>query len=214
MAIRLTESDLNKMNRRNKASMIIKENCNKVIRENKSVSYEQIFESITITSNDLHLRGVNSNKINEGMFDALADFFSTTPAAFGDTIKEKVFSWLLPKIGVEGEMLEFLKISLGNLELKDYALFLSPIDNCEKISDKITDGIAEYTLALIGKKFANFGGGIFSDTIRNSLADVLDKSFTQDLQDKFGPIVCNKIRSAFGSDAKEEIGKEILGAAM
>jgi hypothetical protein len=213
MAIRLTESDLNKMNRRNKASMIIKENCNKVIRENKSVSYEQIFESITITSNDLHLRGVNSNKINEGIFDSLGDLFSATPGGFVDTLKEKIFNWILPKIGVEGEMLTFLKIALANLELKDYALFLSPIDNCEKISDKLSDGIGEYVLATILDKI-NIGGGIFSDTLRNSLQTVLDDAFTQDLQDKFGPIVCNKIRSAFGSDAKEEIGKEILGAAM
>ena len=213
MAIRLTESDLNKMNRRNKASMIIKENCNKVIRENKSVSYEQIFETITRTSNDLHLRGVNSKRINEGIFDALGDLFSATPGGFVDTLKEKVFNWILPKIGVEGEMLEFLKIALGNLELKDYALFLSPIDNCERISDKLTDGIREYLLASIMKK-VDIGGGIFSDTLRNSLDTVLDKEFTQDLQDRFGPIVCNKIRSAFGSDAKEEIGKEILGAAM
>ena len=213
MVIRLTESDLNKMNRRNKASMIIKENCNKVIRENKSVSYEQIFETITRTSNDLHLKGVNSKRINEGIFDALGDLFSATPGGFVDTLKEKVFSWILPKIGVEGEMLEFLKIALGNLELKDYTLFLSPIDNCERISDKLTDGIREYLLASIMKK-VDIGGGIFSDTLRNSLDTVLDKEFTQDLQDRFAPIVCNKIRSAFGSDAKEEIGKEILGAAM
>ena len=35
MAIRLTESDLRKMNRRNKASMIIKEDCNKLIEKIK-----------------------------------------------------------------------------------------------------------------------------------------------------------------------------------
>jgi len=213
MAIRLTESNLRKMNRRNKASMIIKEDCNKVIRKNKSITYNQLFDTICETSDKLHSKGVNPKQINEGIFDALGDFFSAAPGGFIQTLKEKVFTWILPKIGIKGEMLEFMKIALGNLSVKDYVLFISPLKNCELIADKLTDGMVEYAVDKVGKK-TFLGDGVFSDTLRNALSDTIDKGLTQELQDKFGKIICDKIRTSFGSDAEEEVGEEVLGSAV
>ena len=213
MAIRLTESDLRKMNRRNKASMIIKEDCNKLIRKNKTITYDQLFNTISETSNKLHSKGVNPKYINEGIKDTLGSFFSSAPGGFIETLKEKVFSWILPTIGIKGEMLEFMKIALANADVKDYLLFFSPLKNCELISDKLTDGISEYVQSRLLKKM-NIGGGTIGDTVRNALATTIDKEFIQELQDKLNPIICNKIRSAFGSDAEKEVGEEILGAAM
>ena len=213
MAIRLTESDLRKMNRRNKASMIIKEDCNKLIRKNKTITYDQLFNTISETSNKLHLKGVKSKYINEGIMDTLGSFFSSTPGGFIETLKEKVFSWILPTIGIKGEMLEFMKIALANVDVKDYVLFLSPLKNCELIADKLTDGISEYVQSRLLKKM-DIGGGTIGDTVRNALATTLDKAFIQELQDKMNPIICNKIRSAFGSDAEEKVGGEVLGDAM
>ena len=213
MVIRLTESNLRNMNRRNKASMIIKEDCNKVIRKNKSITYDQLFDTISETSHKLHSKGVNPKQINEGIFDTLGDFFSATPGGFIQTLKEKVFNWILPQIGIKGEMLEFMKIALGNLSVKDYVLFISPLKNCELIADKLTDGMVEYAVDKVGKK-TFLGDGVFSDTLRNALSDTIDKGLTQELQDKFGKIICDKIRSAFGSDAEEEVGEEVLGSAV
>lgn len=213
MSIRLTETDLRKVNRRNKASMIIKEDCNRLIREKKTITYNQLFDTISETSNRLHLKGVKSKYINEGIMDALGTFFSSTPGGFIDTLKEKVFGWILPKLGVKGALLDYLKIALADIPIKDYYLFLSPLKNCERIADLLTDGISEYIQSLILKKF-NIGGGIISDTIRNSLADTLDKEFVQSLQDKMNPILCQKIRSAFGSNDEENVGEEILGDAL
>ena len=212
MAIRLTESDLRKINRKNKASMVIKEDCNRLIRKNKSITYNQLFDTISETSNKLHLKGVRPRHINEGIMDTLGSFFSSAPGGFLQTLKEKVFGWILPKIGIEGEMLEFMKISLANIDIKDYAVFLSPLKNCEKISDLMTDGIVEYVQAKLLKKL-DFGGGLFSDTVRNALSETIDKEFIQSLQDKLNPVICSKIRSAFGSNSEEEVGEEILGAA-
>jgi len=110
-------------------------------------------------------------------------------------------------------MLEFMKIALANVDVKDYVLFLSPLKNCELIADKLTDGISEYVQSRLLKKM-DIGGGTIGDTVRNALATTLDKAFIQELQDKMNPIICNKIRSAFGSDAEEEVGEELLGAAM
>jgi len=209
MSVRLTETNLRKMNRRNKASMIIKEDCNRLIRKNKSITYNQLFDTISETSNKLHLKGVRSNYINEGIMDTLGSFFSSTPGGFIDTLKEKVFGWILPKIGIEGEMLEFMKIGLANIDFKDYGLFLSPLKNCEKIADLMTDGIVEYVESVLLKKL-DFGGGVFSDTVRNALADTIDKEFIQSLQDRMNPVICKKIRAAFGSDDENSVGEEIL----
>jgi hypothetical protein len=144
--------------------------------------------------------------------DTLGSFFSSTPGGFIDTLKEKVFNWILPKIGIKGEMLEFMKIALANIEIKDYSLFLSPLKNCEKIADLMTDGIVEYVQAKLLKKL-DIGGGTIGDTVRNALADTIDKEFVQSLQDKMNPVICGKIRSAFGSDSEEEVGEEILDAS-
>ena len=213
MAIRLTESDLRKMNRRNKASMIIKEDCNRLIRKNKSITYNQLFDTISETSNKLHLKGVRPKYINEGIMDTLGSFFSSTPGGFIETLKEKVFGWILPKIGIEGELLEFMKIALANIPIKEYTLFLSPLKNCEKIADLMTDGIVEYVESKLLKKI-DFGGGVFSDTVRNALSDTIDKEFIQSLQDKLNPVICGKIRSAFGSNAEEEVGEVVVGTSM
>ncbi len=213
MTIRLTESDLKKMNYRNKASMIIKEDCNKLIRKNKTITYNQLFNTICETSDKLHSKGVNPKYINEGIMDTLGSFFSATPGGFIQTLKEKIFNFILPAMNIEGEMLEFLKIALANVPVSEYILFLSPLENCEKIANSLGDGISEYIQSKLLKK-VDIGGGTIGDTVRNALADTLDKQFVQTLQDQLNPVLCNKIRSAFGSDAKEEIGKEILGAAM
>ena len=211
MAIRLTETDLRKINRRNKASMVIKEDCNRLIRKNKSITYNQLFDTISETSNKLHLKGVRPKYINEGIMDTLGSFFSSAPGGFLQTLKEKVFGWILPKIGIEGEMLEFMKIGLANIRPKDYGLFLSPLKNCEKIADLMTDSIVEYVESVLLRKL-DFGGGIFSDTVRNALSHTIDKEFIQSLQDRMNPVLCKKIRAAFGSDDENSVGEEILGS--
>ena len=77
----------------------------------------------------------------------------------------------------------------------------------------MTDGIVEYVESKLLKKI-DFGGGVFSDTVRNALSDTIDKEFIQSLQDKLNPVICGKIRSAFGSNAEEEVGEEVLGTSM
>ncbi len=210
MTIKLTETDLRKMNRSNKASMIIKENCNKVIRENKTISYNQLFNTICETSNALHRKGVKSNQINEGIMDALGSIFGNSPGGFMQSFKERIISFILPKIGIDGELLSFLKVALGNLEFSDLKLFLSPLDNCEKIADVLTDSIIEYLGEYLLRKM-DVGGGWISDTFRNAAFEALNNDgFVQDLQDKFAPMFCEKIRSAFGSNAEEVVGQDIV----
>ena len=211
MAIRLTESNLQKMNRRNKASMIIKESCNKLIRENKTITYEQLFDTICDTSNKLHSKGVKSKYINEGVFDTIGDFFSSSPKGFMDSLKEKIFRWILPKIGIEGELLEYLTVAMGDLTLNDYKLFLSPLDNCERIADRLSDGLVEYAGTRLADKLDLDSSGIIGGTIRNAIADlVLEKGFVQDLQNKLTPVICKQIRSKLGGDAEKAVSDEIL----
>lgn len=214
--IRLTESNLSVKKYRTKESKIIKENFNKVIRKNKTITYNQLFESISRSANQLYLNGHSSKHINEGIFDTIGDLFGKAPGGFMQTLKEKAFRWLLPKLGFSGGFLDFMVITLSNMPISDYKIFLSPLDNCEKIADHLTDGVMEW-LATVGLKKMDIGGGFLSDTIRNTVGEMLtDEGFVQQMQDKFSPIICNKIRSAFGGGdtgkgAKEYV-KDIFGS--
>tara|TARA_R100000908_G_C3707179_1_gene115252 strand:- start:54 stop:752 length:699 start_codon:yes stop_codon:yes gene_type:complete len=215
MSIRLTESNLEKMNYNNKASMYIKKKCNNLIRENKTISYNQLFESISISSNELHLKGVNAKQIDEGIFDMFGDLFSKTPGGFIDTLKEKIFRWFLPKIGVEGEFLNFLVVALGDIELTEYRYFLSPLKNCEKIADLISDGSIEYLGELLMRKVQGGESGTIANTLRNAAFEAInEKGFVQSIQDKFAPVLCNSIRKAFGDDANKDVAAELTSGAL
>jgi hypothetical protein len=194
----ITESQIRNNRFKNKETKIIKESCDKFILENKRISYNQLFNIISLKSNQLYLKGSAPSKINEGIRYTIEEgFFDTAGSGIWQTIKEKVIRWLLEKIGITGKISEYLTISLGNVPLSDYKLFLSPIQNCEKIADHLTDGLVEW-LADEGMESFNLGDGWLSDTIRNSIGELfLDEGFIQDLQNRLIPTICNKIKQSF-----------------
>lgn len=194
----LNESKLKNNKFKNKETKIIKESCDKLFFEKKRVSYNELFDVISSKSNHLYLNGSTSPKINEGIRYTIEEgFFDSAGSGFWQTIKEKAIRWLLEKIGITGKLSEYLAISLGNMPLSDYKLFLSPVQNCEKIADHLTDGIIEW-LADEGMENFNLGDGWFSDTIRNVIGEMfLDRGFIQEIQNKLIPIFCNKIKQSF-----------------
>jgi hypothetical protein len=197
-SIILKESYFNKKRFKSKESKIIKESCDKFILKNKRVSYNQLFDIISEKSNQLYLNGSSRLKINEGIRYTLEEgIFGDFGTGIWQTIKEKAIRWLLGKLGVSGNLLDYLVISLGNMPVSDYKLFLSPAQNCEKIADHLTDGLLEW-LADEGMEKFNLGDGWFADTVRNTIGEMfLDEGFIQDIQNKLIPVICDKIRSAF-----------------
>lgn len=193
--IRLTESHLPKYQYITEESRILTETCNEFIRTAGKISINEVFDNISYVSNHLYKNGYSSRNIDrainqylsEGLFDG-----------FTQTLKEKLINWLLGFLPIPEGVKSFLKISLANVPLKDYGMFLSPLKNCEKIADVVIDSILEW-LATEGLQKWDIGGGTISDTLRNSIADFLtDEGFVQNLQNKLNPVICDKIRSAFG----------------
>lgn len=197
--IYLNESHLNNKRFRTREAKIIKESCDNLILENRRVSYNQLFDVISRKSTQLYLRGSSPRKINEAIEYTIEEgFFGDAGSGIWQTIKEKAIRWLLGKIGVSGNLLDYLVISLGNMPLSDYKLFLSPAQNCEKIADHLTDGLVEW-LADEGMQKINLGDGWMANTLRNVLGEMfLDEGFIQDIQNRLIPPICEKIRSAVG----------------
>jgi hypothetical protein len=199
--VKITESQYkklinNKTPKRN--SKFIKESFVSIKKGQKKIKTNDLFEGVTSVSNKLFLEGYSPRQINEGMFDFIGDLVGSAPTSVIQTLKEKAFRWLLEKLGMKGKMLDFLVISLGNMNISDYKLFLSPLQNCEKIADHLVDGFLEW-LAAEGLKKFDIGGGAFTDTLRNAFAEAInDKGFVQTIQDKMNPVICGKIRQVFG----------------
>lgn len=194
----LSESVLKNEKFKTKEVKLIKESCNNLILRNGRVTYNQLFDVISDKTNTLYLRGSSNMKINEGIKYTLEEgFFGDAGTGIWQTIKEKIINWFLDKIGVSGGFKNFLMISLANLSVSDYKLFLSPLQNCEKIADHLTDGLLEWLLDE-GIQNMDLGDGWLANTLRNTVGEMfLDKGFIQDLQDKLIPTICEKIRSSF-----------------
>jgi hypothetical protein len=198
--VKITESQYKKLLTKKspkKNAKFIKESFTGIKKEGKKIKSNELFEGVSSVSNKLFLSGYSPEQINEGIFDFIGDLVGSAPTSVIQTLKEKAFRWLLSKLGLTGKILDFLVISLGNMDISDYKLFLSPLQNCEKIADYLVDGFLEW-LAAEGMKKFDLGSGMFADTIRNAFAEAVnDKGFVQTVQDKMNPIICQKIRQVF-----------------
>lgn len=177
--------------------LMLKESINQKLLNNK-ISLDELFETISKSSNELYMSGFEPKNIQKGIsliFEQ--NIFSNATSGIWQTIKERLISWFLKKLGVKGKVLNFFKVSLANIPTSDYKIFLSPIQNCDKIVNYLTDGLAEFLAAESLSKI-NFGGGYVSDSLRNAVIDSLtEEGFLQDLQDRISPTICGYITHGF-----------------
>jgi hypothetical protein len=196
-SIILNESHFYNNRFKTKESRIIKESCDEFILENGRITHKQLFDVISVASTQLYLKGYSNSRINEGIRQTIEEgFFSDGASGLWQTIKEKAVKWLLGKLGIGGNLKDYLAVSLANIPLSDYKLFLSPVQNCEKIADHLADGLIEW-LAEEGMQKLDVGQGWVGQIIRNTIGEMfLDEGFIQDLQDKFIPVICGKLNQA------------------
>ena len=150
--------------------------------------------------------------INEGLDvrmdeGVLGDLFSGGLGGFKSTFKE----WLTKKIvngiasmfgsSVDPLLINAISIGLANLDwTKDWTKLVSPIKNCEYISDVLVDSVLEY---YVDKKVDQmFGDSVLGDSLRNAVMDALsDETHVQSIQNALSGMFCKVIRNLFGGES-------------
>lgn len=199
--IKIYKKDLIFEDFNNFESKIIKENFEKFIEKNKKINYHQLFDNISMNANDLYLAGFPKENIIEGVEILIEqNIFNNVGSGFWQTLKERIIKWILLKLGIKGRLLQFLMVSLANIPNTEYKIFLSPLSNCEKITNYLSQGIIEW-IAVEALQKMNFGGGVISDTIRNQISSyLLDDDFLKEFDEKMVPVICSKIRESLSSN--------------
>lgn len=194
-----------------KEKLMIRREFNMIFENHKKITRKKLFESIMKKSNSLSKRGFNQILIEQGISDYLStDYLSKMIGGGGsETIKEMVIKYFLEMIGAEGKLLNFLTVAGGNLEFSQIPKLLSPIKNCEVISDWLFDSSVEWLLKE-GLDLMDLGDGWISSLIRNSLTKPLKDV---EIKKNFTELFCNQIRSEVGnmnlSDIISKIKNEI-----
>lgn len=179
-----------------KERLLIKREFNMIFENHKKINYKTLFETITKKSNLLHKRGFNQILIEE----SITDLLSTLKGGGKDTITEMVLKYFLEKLGVEGRLLNFLMIAGGNLEFSQLSKFLSPLKNCEDISDWLFDSLIEW-FTKEGLDELDLGEGWISGILRNTLLKALnDIEFVNELKKKYIGLFCTEIKNVIGDE--------------
>ena len=160
----------------------------KVINESNS---RYIFN--TVASESIHLgeQGINPNIINEGIMSLIFGA-STTGAVEG--IRTWMVGWVLSLFGVKDSGLkDAIALSLGNVPFTQWPKLFS---SCEFLLDKTLKGVIEYYL----RKMTNTlpGGGMFSSWMGESMNELVDDAFIEDMKKKAIPILCDKLKDLKG----------------
>tara|TARA_R110000824_G_scaffold122766_1_gene280235 strand:- start:3038 stop:3817 length:780 start_codon:yes stop_codon:yes gene_type:complete len=160
----------------------------KVINESNS---RDIFN--TVASESIHLgeQGVNPKIINEGIMSLI---FGATSTGAVEGIRTWLIGWVLSLFGVkESGLRDAIAISLGNVPLTQWPKLFS---SCEFLLDKTLKGVVEYYL----RKFTGTlpGGGMFSSWMGESMNELVDDAFIEDMKKKAIPILCDKLKDLKG----------------
>lgn len=179
-----------------KERLLIKREFNMIFENHKRINHKILFESITKKSNLLYKRGFNQILIEQGITDIL----STLRGGGKETITEMVIKYFLEKLGVEGKLLNFLMIAGGNLEFSQISKFLSPLKNCEDISDWLFDSLIEW-FTKEGLDELDLGEGWISGILRNSLLNALkDTTIVNEFKKKYIELFCDEIKKVIGDE--------------
>ena len=135
----------------------------------------------------LHQQGIDSDVINEGMFDFIRGMFGNAGEGILSYFKEQFAEWLLGKFGLDKKtfMGNIIITGLGNLPITD----LSKLTNCEFLTDFIAKSVTEG----IARKFMvdKDSTGPFAEIIRNTMAETFTKTdFVHDIEQKVNSFIC------------------------
>lgn len=188
-----------------KERLLIRREFNMIFENHNKINNKILFKSIINKSNSLSNRGFNQILIEQGITDYLGKIIG----GGSQTITEMVLKYFFEMLGVEGRLFNFLMIAGGNLELSQIPKLLSPIKNCEDISDWLFDSTIEW-LTKEGLNEIDLGEGWISGILRNTLMDSFnDITFITELKKKYISLFCKKIRevASEGMDLNELLSK-------
>jgi len=149
--------------------------------------------------------------INEGYgYDMdegiVSDLFSSglggLKSSFKEWISKKIVGGIASMFGAQADpdLLNAISIGLANLNwTQDWPKLVSPVKNCEYISDVLVDSVLEY---YVDKKVDTmFGQSILGDSLRNAVMDALnDEQHVQSIQNALTGIICKALRAMFGGE--------------
>jgi len=166
----------------NESDDVICENFyNEILKlDRNGISPEDVslfFESKTqlLGENTAALGGLN---LNQGIFGTL-----------WETVREKLYRWLLSKFGVEGELQEALAATLGDVPFFD----IPKLMNCNFLAPIITKGLIEYAIRKAGRSFTGMSG-TFEQLFGNSLDNLLaNTEFYQEVLQNVTNTICGPL---------------------
>ena len=156
-------------------------------------------------------------RMDEGI---LGDLFSGGLGGFKSTFKEwlskKIVNGIASMFGASADplLINAISIGLANLDwTKDWTKLVSPIKNCEYISDVLVDSVLEY---YVDKKVDQmFGDSVLGDSLRNAVMDALsDETHVQSIQNALSGMFCKVIRNIFGGEGAgimDKVGSMMKG---
>lgn len=179
---------------------------------NDNQTIEFIFWRIISESNKLRRLGLNESVISEQE----TNFFSSLMSMFGggivDSFKEYGAKWIIENIMDEESANSFLGQliikGIGNLEWSEITKLFT---DCSFLSHWIAKTVIE---AFIGRYQEKKGyGGVFADTIRNSIIDAIDNN---EVVDAISKKMMNKVCGLLGQlgnkmeDTYQDIKKKVV----
>ena len=143
---------------------------------------------------------------------------SSTGAVEG--IRTYLITWVLSVFGVkESGLRDAIAISLGNVPFTQFPKLFS---SCEFLLDKVLKGVLEYYFRKMTGTLP--GGGMFSSWVGESMNELIDDAFLEDIKKKAIPVLCDNLKDLKGrmgdattqkvSGAGETPGKESEGFNM
>ncbi len=160
----------------------------KVINESNS---KYIFNTVASTSIHLGEQGVNPKMINEGIMSLI---FGASSTGAVEGIRTWMIEWVLGLFGVkETGLRKAIALSLGNVPFTQWPKLFS---SCEFLLDKTLKGVVEYYLRKMTGTLP--GGGMFSTWMGESLNEVVDDAFIEDLKKKAIPVLCDNLKDLKG----------------
>lgn len=169
---------------------IVKNRFNLLVEGEKPKTKKEInkfVNNLIVETAFLHQQGIDSEIINEGLFDFIRGMFGSSGEGIMSYFKEQFAEWLLGKFGLKNDtfMGNIVITAIGNVPLTD----LGKLTNCQFLTDFIAKSISEGVARKFMKE-KNTSGPL-ADIIRNTMAETFSKTeFIHDIEEKINSLIC------------------------
>jgi hypothetical protein len=207
-----------KENLKTKKSSLITENTiisnrlNVILEEGKpntNKELDKFYNNIIEEMVFFNSQDYSTELISEGLIDMVKSFFGSASEGILQTLKEKMITWILEKLGIptNNTYAKFFIVAAGNLDVAD----IPKLTNCSFLTKFLSKTVVEATV----KKFQGEGkaSGAFFDMMRNTMIDAVEQSsFGQTLEHKLSDLICGDLLNV--KSKMDTIGDELKQKAL